>query len=125
MPNLLRRTFVLACLLASFQAYADDAGTTDEAKAMALRAADFLRQEGPEKAFPVFNDKTDGRFHDRDLYVMVYDTTGTNVAHGANAALIGKNLIDLKDTSGKLLIRELVLMKDQAFVDYTELPTIN
>jgi cytochrome c len=50
---------------------------------------------------------------------MVYDTTGTNVAHGANAALIGKNLIDLKDTNGKLLIRELVSTKDQAFVDYT------
>ena len=117
MSKPLFRTFVLLGLLLSFNAHAGDAGTLEEAKAMSLRAADFLRQEGPEKAFPVFNAK-DGPFHDRDLYVMVYDNTGLNVAHGANAALIGKQLIDLKDTDGKPLIRELVSVKDQGFVEY-------
>jgi signal transduction histidine kinase len=84
---------------------------------MALKAARLLQQQGPDKAFPVFDDKT-GAFHDRDLYVMVYDTAGKNVAHGANPALIGKDLIDLKDTDGKFMIRELVSVKDQGFVDY-------
>jgi len=113
MSKLLFRTFVLLGLLLSFNAHAGDAGTLEEAKAMSLRAADFLRQEGPEKAFPVFNAK-DGPFHDRDLYVMVYDNNGQNVSHGANAALIGKQLIDLKDTDGK----PLVSVKDQGFVEY-------
>ena len=117
MSKLLFRTFVLLSLLLSFRAYAGDAGTLEEAKAMSLRAADLLRQEGPDKAFPVFNDKA-GAFHDRDLYVMVYDNTGLNVAHGANAALIGKQLIDLKDTDGKPLVREIVSVKDQGFVEY-------
>jgi cytochrome c len=107
MSKFLFRTFVLLGLLLSSLAHAGDRGTLEEAKAMSLRAADLLRQEGPDKAFPVFNDKA-GAFHDRDLYVMVYDNTGLNVAHGANAALIGKQLIDLKDTDGKPLIRELV-----------------
>jgi cytochrome c len=117
MSKLIFRLFFVTCLMLSFHAYAGDAGTPDEAKAMALRAADLLREEGPEKAFPVFNEKG-GPFHDRDLYVMVYDNTGKNVSHGANAALIGKDLINLKDTDGKLLIQELVSTKDTAFVDY-------
>ena len=114
---LLSRTLVLLCVMFSFHAYADDGGTADEAKAMSLRAADLLRQEGPDKAFPVFDAK-DGPFHDRDLYVMVYDQSGKNVAHGANPVLIGKQLLDLKDTDGKLLIREFVAIQDQGFVDY-------
>jgi cytochrome c len=117
MSKFLFRTFVLLGLLLSSLAHAGDRGTLEEAKAMSLRAADLLRQEGPDKAFPVFNDKA-GEFHDRDLYVMVYDNTGLNVAHGANAAVIGKQLIDLKDTDGKPLIRELVSVEDQGFVEY-------
>jgi cytochrome c len=117
MSKFLFRTFVLLGLLLSSLAHAGDRGTLEEAKAMSLRAADLLRQEGPDKAFPVFNDKA-GEFHDRDLYVMVYDNTGLNVAHGANAALIGKQLIDLKDTDGKPLIRELVSVADQGFLEY-------
>jgi len=114
----LLRAMLLACLLIGTQAYAADSGTPDEAKAMALRAADLLRQSGPDKAFPVFNAKSDPQFHDRDLYVMVYDETGKNVSHGANPALIGKDLLDLKDTDGKPLIREFVAIQDQAWVDY-------
>jgi cytochrome c len=115
---LLLRAILFACLLLGTQAFAADTGTPDEAKAMALRAADLLRQGGPDKAFPVFNAKADPQFHDRDLYVMVYDETGKNVSHGANPALIGKDLLDLKDTDGKPLIREFVAIKDQAWVDY-------
>ena len=36
--------------------------------------------------------------------------SGKCVAHGARPALIGKNLIDLKDQDGKFLIREMVDM---------------
>ena len=32
---------------------------------------------------------------------------GLNVAHGARPALIGKNLITLKDQDGKFLVREM------------------
>lgn len=43
-----------------------------------------------------------------DGYMFVYDVSGTNIVHGSNAALEGKNLIDLKDPSGKFLVRELI-----------------
>lgn len=34
--------------------------------------------------------------------------SGRCVAHGARPALIGKNLLDLKDQDGKYLIREMI-----------------
>ena len=43
------------------------------------------------------------------------------MAHGANAALVGKNLIDLKDPDGKFLIRELAAVAKgpgSGWVDY-------
>ena len=54
------------------------------------------------------SDPADKDFHDRDLYAFIYDMKGLNLAHGARPALIGKNLIDLKDQDGKYLIREMV-----------------
>ena len=106
----------LAAALAP-KAMAGDFGTPDEAKAMALRAADLLRSKGPAVAFPEFDKAT--AFHDRDLYVMVYNRSGTCVAHGANPALIGKTLINLQDTNGKYLIKDLVGVTDAGWIDYT------
>jgi len=97
-------------------AFASNAGTPDEAKVMAVRAADLLRTKGPEAAFAEFNNGA--AFHDRDLYVMVYDNDGNCVAHGANAKLIGKSLIGLQDTDGTYVIKGLVAVKDADWVNY-------
>jgi hypothetical protein len=112
---ILRCLFVLPLFFAT-GAFAGDAGTPEEAKAMAIRAGALLQAEGPEKAFPEF--EKGAAFHDRDLYVMVYDQTGKCVSHGANQGLIGKTLIDLKDTDGKYLIKDLVGVQDTAWIDY-------
>lgn len=55
-----------------------------------------------------------------DGYMFVYEVNGTNIVHGSNAALEGKNLIDLKDPDGKFLIRELIDagMEGGGFVEY-------
>lgn len=112
---ILRCLFILPLLFAP-AAFAQDTGTPDEAKAMATRAADLLRTQGPDAAFAEFNKGA--AFHDRDLYVMVYDQTGKCVSHGANAGLIGKPLINLKDIDGTPIIRELVAIEDAGWVDY-------
>lgn len=98
-------------------ALAADHGSLDEAKAMAERAGKFLADNGKDKAFAAFTDGSDG-FKVQDLYVYAYDLTGTCVAHGANRALVGKNLIDLKDVDGKPLIREIVATAPAGWVDY-------
>jgi len=116
MTQLTRRFVLLLPALLPVAAFAEDSGTPEEAKAMAVRAAELLKSAGPDKAFPEFNTGAD--FHDRDLYVMVYDPTGKCVSHGANPVLIGKALIDLKDTDGKFIIKDLVAVEDTGWVDY-------
>jgi cytochrome c len=98
-------------------ARAADHATPDEAKAMAIKAADFLKANGPEKAFAAF-DAQGGPFHDRDLYVFVQNDAGIVQAHGANAALIGKNLMNIKDVDGKPFVQQIVAVKDTGWVDY-------
>jgi hypothetical protein len=82
------------------------AATPPEAEAMVKKAVAFIKQNGPEKAYEEF---TNGKsFRDRELYVIVYDLTGKNLAHGANSKLVGKDLIGMKDPDGKLLNKMLV-----------------
>jgi cytochrome c len=98
-------------------AVAAERATPDEAKTLAEKAAEYLKANGPDKSFPVFQAK-DGGFQDRDLYVTVADTKGVMLANGAMPALIGKNLIDLKDVEGKPFEREIVAIKDAAWVEF-------
>src|SRR5581483_6005063 len=77
--------------------------------------------DGPEATFAAVSDKSVAEFHDRDLYPFIYDLDGVNVAHGARPALIGKNLISLKDQDGKYLIREMVELakgKGSGWINY-------
>jgi cytochrome c len=100
---------VSVALFASAPAFAEEGfGTKAEAVAMVQRAQDMFRKDGPEATFAAISDKSNKAFHDRDLYAFVYNLVGLNVAHGARPALIGKDLIDLKDQDGRYLIREMI-----------------
>jgi cytochrome c len=91
--------------------------TRDEAQAMAVKAAAFLKANGPATAFPAFSAK-DGSWHDRDLYVTVLDNQGVAVAHGNNPGLVGRSLIALKDVDGKAFIQDMILVADAAWIDF-------
>jgi hypothetical protein len=93
---------------------AADIGTKDEATAMVKKAVALIKANGAEKAYAEFSNPK-GPFVDRDLYVVVYDMTGKCLAHGANAKMIGRDLIDNKDVDGKEFVKERVeMMKKQA-----------
>lgn len=47
-------------------------------------------------------------FDDKSGYIFVYEMDGTNVLFPTNKALKGKNMIDVKDSKGKLFIKELL-----------------
>jgi len=102
---------VAALLLAfgSAQAQAPSKGTAAEATAMVDKAIAHIKKVGREKAFADFDSKTGG-FTDRDLYVVVYDLKGKVLAHGANAKMIGKDVIELRDNDGKYFVKERVEM---------------
>lgn len=87
--------------------YAADHGTAAEAEAMVKKATAFFKANGKDKAFAEIGNRQ-GQFTDRDLYVTVYDMNGKCVAHGANAKMVGKDLIDLKDSDGVPFVKERV-----------------
>ena len=93
-------------LLMAGTAQASDQGTAAEAEGMVKKAVAYIKANGPEKAYEEF---TNGKsFKDRDLYIIVYDLNGKNLAQGANPKLVGKDLIGLKDPDGKPLIQMFV-----------------
>lgn len=102
-------------------AYAADKGSANEAVAMVKKAVALIKSDGKEKAFAAFSDPANKEFHDRDLYIYVYDLNGVAVAHGVNPKLVGKNLLDMKDNEGKPMIQEMVKVakeKGSGWVDF-------
>lgn len=103
-------------LFAGGVAHASERGTPDEAKTLATKAAQYLKEHGTQKAFAAFNAK-DGGFQDRDLYVIVQDDAVTLLAH-PNPALVGKPMGDMLDVDGKPFAREITAIKDTGWVEY-------
>lgn len=93
--------------LSGFQASAQSRATDKEAIAMVQKGVAFIKANGPEKGYAEVSNKA-GQFNDRDLYLVVYGLDGTVLAHGANAKMVGKNLIELKDVDGKAFVKERV-----------------
>jgi signal transduction histidine kinase len=115
-------TIVLVLIVALADlARASEFGTREEAVAMVKRVQEKFRKDGPEATFKAITDPSTGEFHDRDLYPFVYDLTGLNVAHGARPALVGKNLVSLRDQDGKHLIRDMITVattSGSGWIDY-------
>ena len=112
---------LVATILAVSPSRAAELGNRDEAVAMVKRVIDKFAQSGPDATFKAVNDKPNPAFPDRDLYPFVYDLKGVNVAHGARPALVGKNLISLKDQNGVYLIQEMIALAKgpgSGWVDY-------
>jgi len=96
------------------------AGEQDKAVKMVHDAIAHFQKAGKDKAFAEITNKK-GRFHDGELYVFVYDMSGNVVAHGQDATLIGKNLLDTADAGGKYFVKEriaLVKEKGEGWQDY-------
>jgi cytochrome c len=91
-----------------------------EAKALVEKAAAYVKANGKDAAIKEFS-KAKSQFDKGDLYVVAYDMSATIVAHPKNPKLIGKNLMDVPDTDGKLFRKEIVetaKTKGSGWVDY-------
>lgn len=73
-----------------------------------------------EAAFPLLRDQT-GPFIAKDAYVFVLDMDGVALVHPAFPNLEGCNLMEVKDTQGKYLIRDmfkLLQTSESGWIDY-------
>ncbi|WP_420473355.1 cache domain-containing protein [Noviherbaspirillum sp. ST9] len=122
MKHLLKTiTTAMLALLIHASATAADRGSADEAVAMVKKAIAYMKENGKEKAFAEFGNPGNAAFHDRDLYIFVYDLNGNSVAHGNNPKMVGKNLLEMKDHDGKFIIKgfiDVANAKGKGWVDY-------
>ncbi|MDP8269310.1 MAG: cache domain-containing protein [Candidatus Tenebribacter davisii] len=95
-------------------------GSPLEAKIMVEEGIERMKEVDIKEAFLDFRNKG-GKFQNKDLYLFVFDMDGNVLSHGAEKELIGKNLIDLKDSAGKYFVKDfLKLMRnsENGWVEY-------
>jgi cytochrome c len=92
----------------------------EEAKNLIEKGIAFYKANGKEKALAEFSNPK-GQFVKGELYIFIWSSTGTVLAHGTNQKLIGKDVSELKDADGKLFVKEgmeLAKSKGSGWVDY-------
>jgi cytochrome c len=86
--------------------------TKDDLIAFVDEAKEYAEKNGKEAAFQAFT-QAGGEFHQGELYIFAYDFQGNVLAHGGDATLVGKNLFDLQDPTGRYLVREAIALAEQ------------
>ncbi|MBR7778154.1 cache domain-containing protein [Undibacterium rugosum] len=121
MKILRRSVLVLGLGLMAFgSVQAQDRGSSDDAIAMVKKGIAYIKEVGKEKAFAEFANPANKSFHDRDLYLFVYDQNGINLSHGVNPKMQGKNLLEMR-AGDKFIIKEMIELtnaKGKGWVDY-------
>lgn len=87
-------------------------GTLGEARAMLDRAEEHYNTVGRDQALQDFTARTP-RFSDRDLYVFCFGPDALTSAHGADAALIGKPVGELRDLDDQPFATRMVEISQQ------------
>jgi len=104
---------VLAVLPLAAQSRAD-------AEAMVRKAIAAAKAEGKEKVLADIT-RPGGPFTKGPLYVFVYDLNGKVVAHGQNARMVGKDMLEITDPDGVAYVKEriaLVKSKGKGWQNY-------
>jgi signal transduction histidine kinase len=92
----------------------------EKAKEWVANAITFYKASGKEIALAEFTNPN-GPFVKDEMYIFVLDSQGNMVAHGVNEKYADKSFLDLKDSTGKSFIREIVdgaNTKGSGWVDY-------
>ena len=105
----------LGLSLASAQAEGEHA-TREEAIAMVKQAVADIKTDGNATTFAAISNPH-GKYVKADLYLVAYGMDGKCLAHGQSPALVGMNLIGLRDVDGKAFVQERVELaaKQQSF----------
>lgn len=101
---------LLVCSMIAFNgfAFAGDSATKDECVSMCKKAAALVAEKGVDAAFSEINANP-GPFVWKDTYIFAMDSeTAIILAHPIKPALIGKDLMALKDVKGTMIFVELL-----------------
>jgi len=120
--KMLRRSVLMLglSLITIGSVQAQERGSSEEAIAMVKKGIAYIKEVGKEKAFAEFASPANKTFHDRDLYLFVYDQNGINLSHGVNPKMQGKNLLEMR-AGDKFIIKDMIELtntKGKGWVDY-------
>ncbi|MDC8760873.1 cache domain-containing protein [Janthinobacterium fluminis] len=96
-------------------ALAQQKGTADEAVAMVKKAGAYLKENGQDKTIAAINNPR-GPFVKGDLYVFMLRTNGDGLAlaHGQNAKIVGKNMLELRSADGVYFVKDFIKVANSA-----------
>ncbi len=121
----MKRTVIVAVavcigLLLAGNAMADIEADKKECIAKCEAAAKMINEQGVDSAVAEISKK-EGQFVSTVTYVFLQKMDGTMIAHPMKASLVGKNLIDLKDSEGKEFFKDMIKIAKEngsGWVDY-------
>jgi methyl-accepting chemotaxis protein len=103
---------VVACLLLFSFVFAGglnfDANEKEKAKALATKAVAHAKLVGTDQAIIDWNENKSGEWMYGELYIFCVDTKGNTLVNLGNSKLVGKNVLELKDSKGKAFIKEFI-----------------
>jgi len=114
-----RITLLLFSLILGVSSFAF-AAEKDDAMAMVKSAVAYYKANGMEKTLESLNDSK-GQFIKGSLYVFAYDLNGTMMSNVVKPDLVGQNVIDVPDVTGKIYRREIIeiaVKTGSGWVDY-------
>jgi len=117
-----RRYFIAftLCWLAMRPLVNANGAAQEETKAQQMVATTivYFKEHGADATIAAVN--AGGGFTDGELYVFMITVEGVSVANAADQTNVGKNSIDLKDSTGKPYVREILerASEDGAWVHY-------
>ncbi len=100
-------SLVLVAMVFIFGAYAVQAATLEEAKALGEKAAAYVKANGKDKGIAELNNPK-GQFVKGEMYVTMQDLTGVLLANPVSPKIVGQNHMELKDANGKPFIKEMI-----------------
>lgn len=101
-----RLTLAAAAAALALGSLSAQASSRDEAQAMLKAALAEIKAKGIEAAGKDFS--AGGSWNKGTAYVFVADFKANILAHSANGKIVGKNLWDVKDPTGKLFVQDQV-----------------
>jgi signal transduction histidine kinase len=117
----MKRILTASLLFLAMAAVQASEPTEKDAIAMVEKGAAFIKQHGKDKFIEKISAK-DPEFIQGALYVDIRDLqSGIVLAHPVNPTIVGKDLTDVPDASGKKYRREIIELaakKGKGWVDY-------
>jgi cytochrome c len=109
----------IAFLMMASAGRADDKTPLDEAKMLAIKAADLIVAKGVDDARSVFHQ--DGEWKHGEIYVNVIDMDGKWLVYPPKPAGEGQSVINVKDADGKMLVQDIIKIakeKGEGWIEY-------